>query len=134
MGASWHDPNAEQFRSRGIIFGELMTPVPLNRYTYDFANPLVFWDPDGRFATAGRPLLDGVWRSATAFERQAATDKRTAKLRAERKLAEGTAAYEAASSAARKDIGVSWAARFDKCKAMRPSLVWYRPRKEHSWS
>jgi RHS repeat-associated protein len=60
MGARWYDPTAAQFRSRDTIFGELMTPVSLNRRTYAFANPLVFGDSDGRFATAGRPLIDGV--------------------------------------------------------------------------
>lgn len=50
MGARWYDPTGAQFRSRDTIFGELSTPVSLNRNTYGFANPLVFWDPDGRFA------------------------------------------------------------------------------------
>ena len=50
MGARWYDPTGAQFRSRDTVFGELMTPVSLNRYTYGWANPLVFWDPDGRFS------------------------------------------------------------------------------------
>lgn len=49
-------------------------------------------------------MIDGVWGSATAFERQAATDKRTAKLRAEKKAVKAAAAYKAASSAARKGL------------------------------
>jgi hypothetical protein len=61
MGARWYDPTAAQFRSRDTIFGELSTPVSLNRYTYGFANPLVFWDRDRLFATSGRLVIDGVW-------------------------------------------------------------------------
>lgn len=50
MGARWYDPTAAQFRSRDSVFGEFATPVSFNRYTYGFASPLVFWDPDGRFS------------------------------------------------------------------------------------
>lgn len=40
MGARWCDPTGTQFRTRDTVFGELMTPVSLNRYTYGWANPL----------------------------------------------------------------------------------------------
>lgn len=68
MGARWYDPTGAQFRSRDTIFGELSTPVSLNRNTYGFANPLVFWDPDGRFAQQG-PLIDGEFATARAAQR-----------------------------------------------------------------
>ena len=74
MGARWYDPTGAQFRSRDTIFGELMTPVSLNRYTYGWANPLVFWDPDGRFAQ--RLLIDGRFGSADAARAQAEADKK----------------------------------------------------------
>ena len=48
MGARWYDGGWAAFLSRDSVFGELSTPVSLNRYTYGFANPLSFWDPDGR--------------------------------------------------------------------------------------
>ncbi|MEM9202822.1 MAG: RHS repeat-associated core domain-containing protein [Actinomycetota bacterium] len=48
MGARWYDPTNAQFRSRDTVFGELSTPISLNRYTYAFANPIRYWDPDGR--------------------------------------------------------------------------------------
>ncbi|MEM9202821.1 MAG: RHS repeat-associated core domain-containing protein, partial [Actinomycetota bacterium] len=48
MGARWYDPTNAQFRSRDTIFGELATPISLNRYTYAHANPINMWDPDGR--------------------------------------------------------------------------------------
>ncbi|MEM9202824.1 MAG: RHS repeat-associated core domain-containing protein [Actinomycetota bacterium] len=48
MGARWYDPTNAQFRSRDTVFGELTTPISLNRYTYAWANPINMWDPDGR--------------------------------------------------------------------------------------
>ncbi|MCP4309497.1 MAG: hypothetical protein GY788_32405, partial [bacterium] len=37
------------------------TPVSLNRYTYGYANPLLYWDPDGRLGNvvdgAGAPII-----------------------------------------------------------------------------
>jgi len=58
MGARWYSGSDAVFRSRDTIFGELHTPISLNRYTYAWANPLLYWDPDGR--TPGYiPGLDG---------------------------------------------------------------------------
>jgi RHS repeat-associated protein len=48
MGARWYDAATATFLSRDSVFGELSTPVSLNRYTYAGANPLRYWDPDGR--------------------------------------------------------------------------------------
>ena len=75
MGARWYDPTGAQFRSRDTVFGELSTPVSLNRYTYGFANPLLFWDPDGKFAQLG-PLIEGAFRSADAFRAQVKADQK----------------------------------------------------------
>ncbi len=80
MGARWYDPTGAQFRSRDTIFGELMTPVSLNRYTYGFASPLVFWDPDGRFVTSGA-FIDGEFASARAAAKQKAVNVRGKNLR-----------------------------------------------------
>ncbi len=62
MGARWYSSADAVFRSRGTGFGELSTPVSLNRYTYGFASPLVFWDPDGRFGQS----IDGICSTATS--------------------------------------------------------------------
>ena len=75
-----YDPSGAQFRSRDTVFGELMTPVSLNRYTYGFASPLVFWDPDGRFVTSG-PFIDGEFASARAAANQKAVDVKGKNLR-----------------------------------------------------
>ena len=48
MGARWYSPADAGFRSRDTIFGELSTPVSLNRYTYAHNNPLLYWDPNGQ--------------------------------------------------------------------------------------
>jgi RHS repeat-associated protein len=80
MGARWYDPTGAQFRSRDTVFGELMTPLSLNRYTYGFANPLVFWDPDGRYVQG--PLIDGQVRNRQAANKQRAVNVRGRNLRA----------------------------------------------------
>ncbi len=54
MGARWYNGADAVFRSRDTIFGELATPISLNRYTYAYASPLSYWDPDGQ-------LPAGVW-------------------------------------------------------------------------
>lgn len=52
MGARWYAPSTATFRSRDTVFGELQTPISLNRYTYAIANPIAYWDPDGRCVMA----------------------------------------------------------------------------------
>jgi RHS repeat-associated protein len=58
MGARWYSGADAVFRSRDTVFGELNTPISLNRYTYGWANPLSYWDPDGRYVEY-IPGLDG---------------------------------------------------------------------------
>lgn len=54
--------------------------MSLNRYTYGWANPLTYWDPDGRFVTSG-PLIDGVFGSRAALDKQIAADVRAKGVR-----------------------------------------------------
>ncbi|KKL48874.1 hypothetical protein LCGC14_2321150, partial [marine sediment metagenome] len=80
MGARWYDPTSAQFRSRDTLRGELATPISLNRYTYGWANPLTYWDPDGRMVTP-TPQLEkyGSTRGARAASKTTtATRKRRA--------------------------------------------------------
>ena len=56
MGARWYDGGRAAFLSRDMVFGELSTPISLNRYTYGFANPIGFWDPDGRYGECAPPI------------------------------------------------------------------------------
>lgn len=60
QGTRWYDGGTAGFLSRDTMLGELSTPMSLNRYTYAFANPLAFWDPDGRYAMRLGPMIDGV--------------------------------------------------------------------------
>ncbi len=53
MGARWYEGGWASFLSRDSVFGELRTPISLNRYTYAWANPLRYWDPDGRYVLEG---------------------------------------------------------------------------------
>jgi len=53
MGARWYSGTDAVFRSRDTIFGELRTPISLNRYTYAWANPLTYFDPDGHSVIEG---------------------------------------------------------------------------------
>jgi len=48
MGARWYDPGTAGFTARDTIFGQLQTPVTLNRYTYANNDPMQYFDPDGR--------------------------------------------------------------------------------------
>ena len=49
MGARWYQPATGGFTARDTVFGQLGSPVSLNRYTYAFGDPLGFVDPDGRW-------------------------------------------------------------------------------------
>jgi RHS repeat-associated protein len=60
MGTRWYDGGWASFLSRDTVFGQLRTPISLNRYTYGYANPLRFWDPDGRVGVNPMgPAIDG---------------------------------------------------------------------------
>ena len=61
MGTRWYDAAYAAFTSRDTVFGELRTPITLNRYTYASANPLLYWDPDGRWGE----LIEGIGRTAS---------------------------------------------------------------------
>jgi RHS repeat-associated protein len=50
MGARHYQPANAAFTARDTVHGELTTPVTLNRHTYANANPLGYFDPDGRTA------------------------------------------------------------------------------------
>lgn len=53
QGARWYQPSTGRFTSRDTVFGELATPVTLNRYLYGQADPLRYFDPDGRYGFDG---------------------------------------------------------------------------------
>lgn len=48
MGARWYQPATAAFTARDTVFGELQTPISLNRYTYAHAKPRNMFDADGR--------------------------------------------------------------------------------------
>jgi RHS repeat-associated protein len=61
MGARWYRPGTGTFLHRDTVFGQLQTPISLNRYTYANGSPLNMWDPDGREAeetTCNRDVSD----------------------------------------------------------------------------
>ncbi len=62
MGARWYEASSASFLSRDTVFGELSTPISLNRYTYAWANPNSFWDPDGHASTF---IADGIYYGGT---------------------------------------------------------------------
>lgn len=62
QGARWYQPGNATFTARDTIMGELSRPVSLNRYLYGFANPLRFWDPDGRYG------FDGAYTTTKAAD------------------------------------------------------------------
>jgi hypothetical protein len=84
------------FLSRDTLFGELSTPISLNRYTYAYASPLDYWDPDGRvsieaansydnYTTRPRPAAARPAGTADSMERRLTTPRRattTANIRA----------------------------------------------------
>ncbi|MCP4304775.1 MAG: hypothetical protein GY788_07865, partial [bacterium] len=79
MGARWYNGADAAFRSRDTVFGQLRTPVSLNRYTYGYANPLLYWDPDGRLGNvvdgAGAPII-GFGDDGTPIRAPIAQDRK----------------------------------------------------------
>lgn len=53
QGSRWYQPTTGTFTARDTVFGELSTPVTLNRYLYARGNPLRYFDPDGRYGFDG---------------------------------------------------------------------------------
>jgi len=74
MGARWYEPGTASFLTRDTVQGDLSSPVSLNRYTYGFADPLEYLDPDGRFSFSLSGFLSGIggfvsglWSRVTSF-------------------------------------------------------------------
>ncbi|WP_198680497.1 RHS repeat-associated core domain-containing protein [Lentzea terrae] len=60
MGARSYDAATGRFTAVDDVVGDLTSPVTLNRYTYGNADPLNFFDPDGRWSIPG-------WEQVTSF-------------------------------------------------------------------
>jgi hypothetical protein len=74
MGARWYEGSWAAFLSRDTVFGELSTPMSLNRYTYAYASPLDYWDPDGRISIEAANSYDNyTTRPRPAASRPAGT-------------------------------------------------------------
>ena len=70
MGARWYDGADATFASRDSVSGGLDNPVGLNRYTYAFADPLSYFDPDGhwpRWVAGGTAYLANTSRAQKEF-------------------------------------------------------------------
>jgi len=83
MGARWYAPNDAQFLSRDSVFGQLSTPMSLNRYTYAFGDPLNYFDPDGhwpKFIDRGIAKFKktGFYKNASRTFNQATSAVKTA--------------------------------------------------------
>ncbi len=48
--ARFYDPDTARFLTQDSYLGEGETPPSLHRYLYAYANPTVYWDPDGHCA------------------------------------------------------------------------------------
>jgi RHS repeat-associated protein len=66
MGTRWYDPANATFASRDNVFGQLRTPVSLNRYTYANADPLSFFDADGQWPSWLDAAASAVWSGIQA--------------------------------------------------------------------
>jgi RHS repeat-associated protein len=55
-GARYYDATLGLFLSEDPLLGDIETPASLHRYLFAYANPTVYWDPDGRESI--RQLLD----------------------------------------------------------------------------
>jgi len=85
MGARWYDPGTAGFTARDTVFGQLQTPVTLNRYTYANNDPMEYFDPDGRFASVLRRLVSrasAAARGARAGGRGTSSSSTTARTSA----------------------------------------------------
>lgn len=72
QGARWYSPELAIFTARDTVFGDLATPMSLNRFTYGFADPLRYFDPDGRYGFDGAQVTvdddDGWEATKTVLE------------------------------------------------------------------
>ncbi len=67
MGARWYVPSTAIFTARDTVFGQLATPVSLNRYTYAAGNPLRYFDPDGhRYEETGSTARSSTKSTGTS--------------------------------------------------------------------
>ena len=81
MGARWYDTTTGTFTTRDTIFGQLRTPITLNRYTYANGSPLNFFDPDGRRAkTPYEHELDGCIKRRAGYPEAQAKCQRFAQI------------------------------------------------------
>lgn len=68
MGARWYQPSSATFTSRDDVFGQLHTPISLNRYTYANGDPLEFFDPTGEASIRiGLSRFTKWWPGKSAF-------------------------------------------------------------------
>jgi len=73
MGRRWYAPTTGGFTARDGVFGELRSPVSLNRYTYANDDPLGYFDPDGRSPWSTlKKAASGAWHGATSVFHSAA--------------------------------------------------------------
>ncbi len=66
MGRRWYQPDAGSFTARDAVFGELRSPVSLNRYTYANGDPLGYFDPDGQWGFSLKKWAASAWHAASA--------------------------------------------------------------------
>ena len=50
FGARYYDPDLPRFINQDSYLGKIITPPSLNRYTYAYHNPTIYYDPNGHFA------------------------------------------------------------------------------------
>ncbi|MBN2335469.1 RHS repeat-associated core domain-containing protein [Candidatus Bathyarchaeota archaeon] len=67
FGARYYDPVTGRFTTRDIIFGNLVDPQSLNRYSYCRNNPHKYIDPDGRSETLAEVLAVLGWAEYQGF-------------------------------------------------------------------
>ena len=64
FGARYYDPDLPRFINQDSYLGEIVTPPSLNRYTYAYHRPTVYYDPNGHIAWLA-DLRDSVNNWAT---------------------------------------------------------------------
>ncbi len=64
FGARYYDPTTGRFTTRDTVFGDLIDPQSLNRYSYCRNNPHKYTDPDGRVADI---IFGGIFIGAIGY-------------------------------------------------------------------